>query len=141
MKRRSFLALAAALAATPSLRPVWAQERHFGVVYGAKTRIIRRIVIPDTNDELVGVRDRLIDGEAMALFQLPHSFGREEIQAALGPPAHSGRCCRVRDGVVIEVIMADPAVDPTINGDLIVQSDEAGHGWVWDGVRLSEPVA
>lgn len=139
MRRRSFLAAAASLFFGSMLPGKSASIRYCGVVYGARSRIIRRIIVPEDSWYLLQARKSLLPGELLALFEMPHSLDRDEVQAAIGMPAHSGRCCRIRHGRVIGVLMADPEIDPMIGGDLIVQSDNAHHGWLWDGKKLKAP--
>lgn len=54
------------------------------------------------------------------------------------------RCavCNLSDNVVINVIMADPSVDPAPEGTFLVEIPDGefcNMGWVWDGSHFINP--
>lgn len=105
---------------------------HFGVVYGTATNVIRRFIEPDSNEEL----DRLVLWPGESLKKLPfddHPVIRVAfIQEHIGPAAHSGRCARCdAEGRVVDIVQADPSVDPKLEGLTIIQHDRAKPGDLW----------
>ncbi len=138
MNRRRFLAGGASvvgLAALPTILRA-APGEHFAVVYGQKSKIIRRKIFtygdPDQS-ALARAASNLIPGEDIAFFRAAdHAPDRrrvEHLQPFIGEPAHSGRCCQVdADGLVFGVVMADPDIDDG-RPHRLVQHDEAGIGW------------
>src|SRR5207244_10255297 len=113
------------------VRAVFVMATKFGIVYGTATKIIRRFVEPDDDADLSSIV--LKPGEA--LLQLPLAdhpiITVAALQSMIGPPSHSGRCAKIAmdatggTGTVVEIIRADPTVDPTLGPHRLVQSDLA----------------
>lgn len=108
---------------------------NFGVVYARTSKILRRIVVPDTEpadwQQFVG------NGEANVLLPLagPRDMGtiRSAVSQANGnAPIPSGVCAVISAGTVVGNIMADPALD-ALPGFTLVSSDTAIPGDTWDG--------
>lgn len=50
------------------------------------------------------------------------------------------RCAVVNQhNIVVNIIMADPNVDPAPEGMTLIATDTAGPGWVWDGESFTDP--
>jgi hypothetical protein len=114
--------------------PAWAvAEPLFAVVYGERSKVIRRKIMregdPDNSGVLRAVGN-LAPGEAIALFSClffpPHKRHVEDLQPYIGEPLHDGRCCIVaEDGQVLGVVMADPDIDTVPQGRLVLESEMA----------------
>lgn len=105
------------------------------IVYGARSKIIRRIVVPGPGESLpVGICQ---PGEAMLRAEIGMCDGLPRMDDAarcvtdvtgIIPP--SGRCAVIRDGVVVNVINADPHLDEITDCTLVL-SETAAIGWAW----------
>ncbi len=146
MNRRRLLGLLAAAGAEVALpRMPQAMEGRptlFGFVYARNSRLIRRVVFPDRDEHMLDVPGRLMPGEKLRVLPLsyfpPDRRRVRHLQPLIGPALHSGRCCKVNGiGIVEDVIIADPEIDGGIfPRHRLIQSDEAGIGWRWDGERF-----
>jgi hypothetical protein len=84
-----------------------------GVIYGAQSGIVRRIILPDPGQDLQGHV-----GPGEALLMLPDGAPSDVISATAAVAQATGKripssCCEVVDaqGVVVAVIAADPVLD------------------------------
>jgi hypothetical protein len=138
MNRRQFIAGGAAVLGIGALPTILraAPGEWFAVVYGEKSKIIRRKIFTDGNPDqsaLDCAAQNLVMGEAIVFFRAadhaPDKRRVEHLQPFIGEPAHSGRCCQVdAEGYVFGVVMADPDIDDH-RPYRLVQHDEAGIGW------------
>jgi hypothetical protein len=116
-----------------------------GVIYGTESKIVRRVVIPDSPGELP---NHVGDGESLFRLELPddplvttdadwisRQFYEEMGIAADKLP--SARCALVdaSDGIVTSVLMADPVIDKHDDGSLI-QTDTASINDKHDGTEF-----
>jgi hypothetical protein len=118
----------------------------FAVVYGTASKVIRRIIEPgpeNIDDSHIAVAQRnLAPGEALmalSLSDFPTSRRRADLRPHVGPPAHSGRCALIKDGIVVNVIHADPEIDAVHvakTGHNLMQHDKAAIGWKHKGGAL-----
>ncbi len=131
--RRHVIIGAAAGALLASL-PAWATEEPiFAVVFGERSKVIRRKIMREGDPNNGGVLravNNLAPGEAIALFSCAsfpdHMRHVEDLQPHIGEPLHDGRCCIVaEDGQVLGVIMADPDIDAVPQGRLMLESEMA----------------
>lgn len=100
-----------------------------GVVIGAVSRIIRRVVIAD-DDSYYKVMV-LIPGEHLVLLDAATKTDNQTLTGAIAvatgvsPPNTSERCVAVdAQGIVTQVISADPLIDK-LSGSTIIQNDTA----------------
>lgn len=117
-----------------------------GVVIGAVSRQVRRVVIADDDSHYGKIV--LLPGETLVHLPLPsvsdlHADALAPVIAAhtgvAAPATHSTRCAVIDGaGKVVDVIAADPAID-TMAGRQIVQTDVAGPGWTFIGGVFAAP--
>lgn len=113
-----------------------------GVVYGEKSKLVRRVVIPD-HDEAMEKTAMLRAGESLITFEKDETKFRSPEAAKLEAwrligvdPASvpSGRCAVVdeKTQMVTAAVMADPELD-SMDGARLIASDVANVGWKYDG--------
>lgn len=111
----------------------------FGIVASTANAIISRFIYPNTDAELLSVP--LKQGETMiqvangpfvssAAWQ---TAVNNAVQAALGKPPGSPRCCVIdKLGNVVNVFMGDATLDaPAFPGMTLVNSVIGDVGWTW----------
>lgn len=105
-----------------------------GVVYGAQSKHIRRIIIPDEDSEL---EHPLLVGPGEQLATVPWGTRTDHVTLSnlLGthPDHDAARCAVVHNETskVVHIIMADPAIDQ-IAGHTLVLHRDAAVGWSHD---------
>jgi hypothetical protein len=126
--------------------------KHCLLVYGTRSRILRRIVYPDYDSQLM--HHVLLDGESSLIVPMDNfgCFDIEDIKAhsayaaahletLIGKPLHSGRCALVpkdtEEHVIEHVINADPWIDSLPAHNLILH-DTVSPGWVYRKGALTE---
>lgn len=106
-----------------------------GVVYAAGSKMIRRIVVPDSPRELAG---HVGPGEALVEFDsdgIPSMAACEAVVfAATGVRPPYPRCVVIDEkGEVVDVKMIDPDLDAAaFPGKTLKLHDAADRGWVYD---------
>ncbi len=114
------------------------------VVYSQRSGVIRRVVLPDPGERVI---DHMRPGECVAAIPntvlMPDGTPdmakvRQAMLAVTGTEPPEPRCAVIRDGMVINVIMADPEIDH-VEGCALVLDDEASIGWTWTGGRFKRP--
>ncbi len=118
-----------------------------GVIYNAQSFVVRAIIIPDLGDGLEdanllrqqseppdGCEIAVIDRSGLPDFTLPTlivAFNKGQ-GLELRPPEP---CALVgKDGIVLDVVLADPVHTPVFNEKLVVPNKVgAGYGDKWDG--------
>lgn len=114
-----------------------------GVVYGEVSGGLRYIVVPDRDEQLDSIHaKRLMPGEAMLSLDLAKvqvgknglsdSVIRAELEKHTGKPIPDPRCVVVDNGVVVDVMLADPLIDQMADGKSLVLSAVAEAGWQVD---------
>lgn len=114
-----------------------------GVVYGEVSGGLRYIVVPDRDEQLDSIHaKRLMPGEAMLSLDLAKvqvgknglsdSAIRAELEKHTGKPIPDPRCVVVDNGVVVDVVLADPLIDQMAVGESLVLSAVAEAGWQVD---------
>jgi hypothetical protein len=110
-----------------------------GAIYATGSRLLQRIYIPHADDSEIE-QQHVASGETLrrvplALFR---DGGPPALQALIGAPMFSGRCALVHktSKVVIDVIIADPALYADPDGHLVIADDQAIHGDVWTGTEF-----
>ena len=104
----------------------------FGIVYGIKTNIVRRIIIPDTDEELKF--HPMVKGETMLIVPKGPSdifTCRELVARATKKPSPSARHAVIdKKGMVVEIALIDPVLDGKVlfPGRRFVQSETARIG-------------
>ncbi len=105
-----------------------------GVIYGARSKIIRRIVVVGDGETLDG---HVGDGEALACCSVRMDGGFpvlddaiEAVRSATGVTPPSGRCLVIEGGRVTAVINADPHID-RIDGVTLLATEVGDVGWSW----------
>lgn len=114
----------------------------FAVVYGAASKVIRRIVHPDDDNYLAKVQANLASGEAVLVLLAADNPTKTvaALQSKIGTPTHSGICAKIDgQGKVVNLIKADPQVD-VVPGFQLVQTDIAQIGWTYSGGIFLAPV-
>ena len=114
----------------------------FGIVYGNVTNIIRRVIEPDDDSYLSSIV--LKPGESLLQLDLIDHPVRTvlSLQASVGPQRQSSRCAKIdNSGNVVDIIQADPTIDPAIGVHTIVQSDLAQKNDKLVGGRLRRDFA
>lgn len=96
-----------------------------GIIYGANSKIIRRIVIGANN-----LAAHVGPGEALIAVDNPVTLEQatEAVQRATGVPPPSARCVVIQGNAVEAVIMADPDLDG-IPGRTLQLHARADVGW------------
>lgn len=120
--------------------PVWtqvnvaaagSQPTQFAIVYGEESKIIHRMIeLEDGESDDLLRRIMTVPGQAIKILKLDDYpvFRRvRDVQSAIGEPIGSGRCALVKDGVVVNVIHADPVLYEDLEYHL-VWSDTLGIG-------------
>lgn len=123
-----------------------------GIIYGADSGIVRRIVIPDEDAQLAGHV-----GPGEALLTIPRAAPHDVISVtaavakATGKDIPDSRCAVIdKAGVVVEMIHADPALDAVDGHDLATcYAKEVSVGATYDaktglfadadGVEIAKP--
>jgi len=106
----------------------------FALVYSESTEIIRRVIVPDRDEDLGNVHVAG-DGEVMVVGDLAtyvdYDSAHSVFTALMGREPGHGRCAVIDDhGNVVNLQMACPDLD-SIPGHLLVQSKDAQVGWTW----------
>jgi len=116
----------------------------FAVVYGTASKACRRVVVADTDAEVQAAEARLAPGESIVfLNHADHPTDKRirvcmaDIAARIAPGGQSVlpmRSAVVQGGVVVDLLMADGAVDtPRHVGGQFIQHDTVGLGARWNG--------
>lgn len=108
-----------------------------GVIYATVSKLLREIHVPHEDDSELDQYYKtrvLVDGESFASVPVDvyAAGGAQAVQAAVGAPTFSGRCAVVADGVVVDHVVADPALYVSQSGS-VVPSDLSEVGDNWDG--------
>lgn len=134
--RRSFLGSSAALPALMGT-PGFGSPSKMGVVYATGSKLIRRVIVPDSDRDLAR-SDFLGAGESILVVPIGNPFDTSGLQK-LVLDLHGldivpcGRCAVIDGhGDVVNVIMADPEID-SVAGHRLVTSETADVGWRYDG--------
>ena len=101
----------------------------FGIVHGTVTNIIRRIVEPD--DDSLWSSVVLKPNESLKILNLVDFPVRTvaTLQSTIGAMTVSPRCVKISAlGDVVDIIQADPTVDPVIGVHSVVQTDDGAVG-------------
>lgn len=110
----------------------------FGIVYATASAQIRRYIYPTLSDSEIS-NHPLQPGESLTTCNIgPYASSAawqtaitNAVTAAAGKAPGDPRCCVIDgSGKVVEVIMADPAID-TVSGMTLVNSSVANVGWTW----------
>lgn len=146
--RRLFLEGAVAAVAAISLDIPASEAKQVGLIYGERSKLLRRAIVPDDPRELLDPL-HLGKGEAMlAVWTNVPPLDTPTMQAIVArhcgvDPAAlpSGRCAVVdASGDVVRVIMADPQID-AVEGMQLVLNDDVAAGWRYeDGAFLARYV-
>lgn len=115
------------------------------VIYGASSKILRKIVIPDKDGDLAGFK--LAADEAMRIIDRPSSdmftAARAECRTVNGDVAPAEpRCAVVNEkGLVVSFLCADPGIKPPAGMfRLVAAGPGAVIGASWDGKKFTAPV-
>lgn len=105
------------------------------VIYAAKSKIVRRIIVAGPGETIdpshVGAGEEMVFCEIGMLGGLPDLDGAvEAVRAATGVMPPSGRCVVVSEGRVVDVVKADPDLD-RIDGATLIATETADVGWTW----------
>jgi len=108
---------------------------NYGVVYGAESSIVRRIVVSDDPD--YDYSQHVQEGEAFVLADTKNGMdvfaARAAVQAATRAVAADGLTALVdASGLVTAMIMADPVLDTVEGRDLIPAYDGVAIGQTYD---------
>jgi hypothetical protein len=114
-----------------------------GIVYATGSGILRRLIVPDDDAELVDKHPVAL-GETMLVVSAKTIKNQADVEAAvalvIGKPVPSARCAVVdAAGTVVNVIMADPALD-SVSGATLVLDQVAVLGWKLVDGALAAPV-
>lgn len=112
-----------------------------GIVYAANSKILRRVIFPDSDRELTDPA-HVAQGETMLVRDIEEFLNRPQgqmftqwaegiIEQATGKKPDNPRCVVVSDStsLVTKVILADPELD-TIGGCTLIKHMTAKPGWV-----------
>src|SRR5208282_567038 len=115
---------------------------HVGVIYATVSKCLQRVYVPHADDSEIAQQHV---GLGESIFNVPYltyvNGGAAACQAAIGTPAHSGRCAVVNPstGAISKFIMADPAIYADPDGHHVIQTDNAVGGDVWNGTTFTRP--
>lgn len=116
-----------------------------GIIYATGSKLHRGVVSPADDAELDNPAKWCGPGESLLIVDQTEVADKKlsqtnipsiDVVASLlvdkiGTPAHSGRCCVVdKAGNVVNVIVADPAID-TLKDYTLILDENAGPGWNW----------
>jgi hypothetical protein len=109
-----------------------------GVVYGTKSKIVRRVIIPDDDSELDNPL-HVGNGETLEKIPMgPHDHGTISKLLGTNPDHNASRCAVVHpSGQVVKAIHADPEIDsvdnhPGFKNHVLILHREADVGWTYD---------
>lgn len=107
--------------------PAFAQEK-FGVVIGEKSKIVRRIVVPDRDATLVIPGFYTSKGESIIIIDRAKGAYPDVINAAIEQatgvkPSDPRTIVIDKDGMVVDVILADPELDSIPDKTLVLSPD------------------
>lgn len=124
-----------------------------GIIYATKSKIVRRIVVPDSDAELLDPT-LIADGESLLVASSsisPSVFEARALIAKAEGIAESdipdGRCAVVDgNGFVADVLLADPQLDKIDGHDLVphataMKGDRIVAGALFKQMPIAEPIA
>jgi hypothetical protein len=123
-----------------------------GAFYASQSLLLQRIYIPDADDSEINLQP-LFPGETVLLVPIEtyRTGGPAAIQALVGKPHvtgnglsnASGRCAVVdkASGLVVDNIIADPALYADPSGGLVIPHDQTCVGDAWTGATFTRQFA
>jgi hypothetical protein len=109
-----------------------------GIVYSTVSKMIRRVIVPD-NDKQLEDQSHIGNGETMLVvskdvIQSPSDI-YSQVELAIGKKPQDITCAIVdKNGSIVRLIKADPAIDAIEDHDLIPAPDEVDISAKYDKV-------
>jgi len=107
-----------------------------GAIYATQSKLLQRIYVPHASDAEI---DQQYVGPGESMVYVPANLylqgGQDAVQTFVGAPTFSGRCAVVdkSTNVVIDHIIADPAIYTHPNGHRVIPHDRTVTGDTWNG--------
>jgi hypothetical protein len=114
------------------------------IVYGEKSKILRRVMVPDDDSQLPVLAAAICDGEAALAVDWKQGTLQDAeavLEAAVGPPTPNPGAMIDKDGKV-QGIIADADVDHACvlsDCGAVPCESEVREGWDFDGVKFAKP--
>lgn len=110
--------------------------RNFGIVYASGSKAIRRIILPDTDAELLNSTHKLAPGEALLIITDGGASDlrscEQAVEVATGIKPADPQCAVVANGAVVGIIKADPTIDRHSDGEIVSCAKDIAVGDSYD---------